>query len=110
MFGGMNPSQMQGMMKKMGISQTPLDVKRVIFEMDGQKLIIDDPSVIKVKMQGTETYQVSGEARTEEDSPFSEEDVNLVMEKTGKNKEEVEKFLTENDGDIALAIIELKNN
>jgi len=108
MFGGINPSQMQGMMKKMGISQTPLDVKRVIFEMDGQKLIIDEPSVIRVKMQGTENYQVSGETRIEEESKFSEEDVKMVMEKTKKSKDEVEKFLEENEGDIALAIIELR--
>jgi len=56
MFGGMNPAKMQGMMKKMGISQTPLNVKRVIFEMEDENLVIDEPSVIKVKMQGQETY------------------------------------------------------
>lgn len=108
MLGGMNPAQMQGMMKKMGISQTPLDVKRVIFEMGGERLVIDEPSVIKVVMQGQETYQVSGEARAESDEVFSEEDVSMVVDKTGKSEEDVRDFLEKNDGDIALAIMELK--
>ena len=108
MFGGMNPAKMQGMMKKMGISQTPLNVKRVIFEMEDSNLIIDEPSVIKVMMQGQETYQVSGEAVEESTESFSEEDVVMVVEKTGKSEEEVRAFLDKNNGDIALAIMELK--
>ncbi len=108
MLGGMNPAKMQGMMKKMGISQVPLNAKRVIFEMDGENLVIDDPSVIKVTMQGQETYQVSGEARTEAEEGFSDEDVKMVIDKTGKSEEEVRDFLEKNDGDIALAIMELK--
>jgi nascent polypeptide-associated complex subunit alpha len=108
MIGGINPAQMQGMMKKMGISQTQLNVNRVIFEMDGERLVIDEPSVIKVMMQGQETYQVSGEAREESDENFSEEDVSMVVEKTGRSEEEVRDFLEKNRGDIALAIMELK--
>ena len=66
MFPGVNPAQMKGMMKKMGISQTPLNVKKIIFEMEEGNLIIDEPSVIRIMMQGQENYQVSGEAREEE--------------------------------------------
>ena len=108
MFGGMNPAKMQGMMKKMGISQTPLNVKRVIFEMEEENLIIDEPSVIKVMMQGQETYQVSGEAVEESAESFSAEDVEMVVEKTGKSEEEVRVALEESDGDIAEAIMGLK--
>tara|TARA_Y100000310_G_C20699549_1_gene828443 strand:- start:4445 stop:4771 length:327 start_codon:yes stop_codon:yes gene_type:complete len=108
MFGGINPSQVKGMMKKMGISQIPLNVNRVIFEMEDKNLVIDEPSVIKVMMQGQETYQVSGNSEEESKEDFSEEDVKTVIEKTGKSKEEVKEFLEKNDGDIALAIMELK--
>jgi len=126
MFPGMNPAKIQGMMKKMGISQTPLNVNRVIFEMEDGNLVIDEPSVMRVMMQGQETYQVSGEAKSprddsskddpvgpsgepeETEEKFSEEDVAMVVEKTGKSEEEVKNFLDENDGDIALAIVELK--
>jgi len=108
MFPGMNPAKIQGMMKKMGISQTPLNVNRVTFEMGNGNLVIDEPSVIRVIMQGQETYQVSGEAREESTETFSEEDVAMVVEKTGKSEEEVRDFLDKNNGDIALAIMELK--
>ncbi|MFA5061272.1 MAG: nascent polypeptide-associated complex protein [Candidatus Pacearchaeota archaeon] len=108
MFGGMNPAKIQGMMKKMGISQTPLNVKRVVFEMEGGNLIIDEPSVVKIKMQGQESYQITGEAREEATEVFSDEDVKMVMEKTGKGEEEVRDALEKTEGDIAEAIINLK--
>ncbi|MFH1291246.1 MAG: nascent polypeptide-associated complex protein [archaeon] len=109
MFPGMNAAKMQGMMRKMGISQTPLNVKRVIFEIEEGNLIIDEPSVIRVMMQGQETYQVSGEAREEELNNFSEEDIEMVVNKTGKSKDEVREALETSEGDIAEAIMKLKD-
>ena len=110
MFGGMNPKKMQGMMKKMGISQTELSVKRVVFEMDEGNLVIDEPSVIRIMMQGQESYQVSGEAEEvgSEQLAVSSEDVALVVEKSGKSEDEVRSALEKSDGDIAEAILSLK--
>jgi nascent polypeptide-associated complex subunit alpha len=110
MFPGVNPAQMQGMMKKMGISQTPLNVSRVVFEMQDGNLVIDEPSVLKIMMQGQETYQVSGEAREmeEETEVFTQEDVKMVMSQTGKDENEVKEALEKTEGDIAEAIIALK--
>jgi len=108
MIPGMNAAKMQGMMKKMGISQEQLPVRKVIFEMDDGRLVIEDPSVLKVKMQGQETYQVSGEAVEESDEVFSDEDVKMVMEQTGKDEGEVKAALEESEGDIAEAIMNLK--
>ena len=110
MFGGINPKQLQGMMKKMGIAQTPIDAKRVIIECEDENIIIDEPSVLKVNMQGQETWQISGEARTEEKDvkKFTDDDVALVVEKTGASEDKVREVLEENDGDIASAILELK--
>lgn len=105
----MNASKMQGMMKKMGISQIQLPVNRVVFEMADGNLVINEPSVLKVKMQGQETYQVSGEAIEESAESFSDEDVVLVVEKTGKSEDEVRVALGKSDGDIAEAIVGLKN-
>lgn len=107
MFGGMNPAKIQGMMKKMGISQEELPVKRVIFELEDKNIVIEDPSVMRVKMQGQETYQVSGEAIEEDSSSFSEDDINMVMSKTKKNKEGAIKALESCGGDIAEAIMQL---
>lgn len=108
MFPGMNASQMQGMMKKMGISQTALPVRKVIFEMEDGNLVINEPSVLKVKMQGQETYQVSGEAIEESAEIFSEEDVKMVVLQTQKSEEKAREALENSDGDIAEAIMELK--
>ena len=108
MFGGVNPRQMQGMMKKMGISQEQLPVKRVICEMDDGNLVIEEPGVMRIKMQGQESYQVTGEAIEEDTSKFSDEDIEMVIEKTGKDKDTVIKALEESEGDIAEAIVNLK--
>ena len=109
--GGMNPAKMQGMMKKMGISQVNLPVKRVIFEMEDSNIVIEEPSVTKISMQGQISYQVAGEEHEEsagEEEKFSEEDVEMVVEKTGKSEGEVRVALEENGGDIAEAIMGLK--
>lgn len=108
MFGNINPKQIQGMMKKMGINQVDIDAKRVVIECEDKNIIIDQPSVMRVVMQGQASYQISGAESEEPTSAFSDEDVTMVVEKTGKSKEEVVAFLQKNDGDIAKAIIELK--
>jgi alpha-NAC-related protein len=109
MFGGINAKQVEKVMKKMGISQIPLDAKRVTIELEDSNIVIDEPSVMKVTMQGQETFQISGEARHEEKGRelFNNEDVRVVMEKTGASEEKVREVLEQNKGDIAGAIMEL---
>jgi NACalpha-BTF3-like transcription factor len=63
---------------------------------------------MRVMMQGQASYQISGEESEESLSSFSDDDVQMVVEKTGKSKDKVIEFLKENDGDIAKAIMELK--
>jgi alpha-NAC-related protein len=106
MFSGINPSKMQGMMKKMGISQVNLPVKRVVFEMEDSNLIIEEPSVTKISMQGQVSYQVVGD-EVEESASFSEDDIKMVMEKTGRPIKEVREMLEKVGGDIAEAIVGL---
>lgn len=108
MFGGVNPRQMQGMMRKMGISQENIIAERVIIEKkDGERIIITEPSITKIKMQGQTSYQIAGEEKTEtEEVGISEEDIKTIMEKTGCSKEIAEKTLKET-GDLADAIMEL---
>lgn len=108
MFPGMNPKKMQGMMKQMGISQEEVPSSKVTIEKtDGSKIVIDNPSVQKIKMQGQETFQVAGEVR--EESPeveVSQEDVQTVVEKTGVSEDEAKQSL-EKTGDLAESIMEL---
>ena len=109
MFGGMNPRQMRGMMKKMGISQDEIEVLKVTIEKsDGSKIIIANPSVQKIKIQGESSYQISGgiEEEISEETKFNKEDINTIIEKTNCSKEEAIKSLEET-GDLAESILNL---
>jgi nascent polypeptide-associated complex subunit alpha len=108
MFPGMNPKKMQAVMKQMGISQEEIDASRVTIEKtDNTKIIIENPSVTKIKMQGQETFQIGGNIIEETELTISQEDIQTVVEKTGKSEEEIKKVLEKNNGDIAETIIEL---
>tara|TARA_Y100000310_G_C20227609_1_gene598715 strand:+ start:139 stop:507 length:369 start_codon:yes stop_codon:yes gene_type:complete len=120
MIPGLNPKKMQAMMKQLGMNQEEIDAERVIIEKaDKGRVIIENPSVSKVTMQGQETFQISGdiseeegeekgkEENEEQEKEDLEKDVQTIMEKTGKDKEEVALCLEKNSGDIAATIIEL---
>ena len=95
-------------MKQMGISQDEIPASRVIIEkIDNTKIIIESPSVTKVKMQGQETFQIAGEIREETSAPeTSEDDIKTIVEKTGSSESEAKQTL-EKTGDLAEAILEL---
>ena len=108
MFGGINPKKMQAMMKQMGISQNEIPATRVIIEKtDNSKIIIENPSVTKIQMQGQETFQIAGEIKEESaEIGISEDDIKTVMEKTNCTEEQAKETL-EKTGDLAEAILEL---
>ena len=92
-------------MKQMGITQNDIPCSRVIIEkQDGNKLIINNPSVVKMKIQGSEMFQVQGEVSESETPSISEEDIKTVIEKTGASKEQAQEAL-EKTGDLAEAIM-----
>lgn len=113
-LGGLSPKKMQAMMKQLGIKQEDIDAERVIIEKeDGGKIIIKNPSVAKVVMQGKESFQISGDVTEtggeaeEGNENTKEEDIKMIMEKTGKSRKKAEKALEEADDDIAQAIMKL---
>ena len=103
-----NPKQMQAMMKQMGIKQEEIDASKVTIEKnDGGKIIINDPSIQKINMQGNVSFQISGDISEETAELFSQDDVKTVMEKTGVSKDDAIKALENSSGDLAEAIMEL---
>ena len=107
MFGGINPGQMKAMMKQMGIKQEDIAAERVIIERADGRTVIEPAQVQKIIMQGQESWQVSGQAKEEsKEVAFSDEDVSLVMDKTGKSRKDVESVLRKTK-DIADAIVQL---
>tara|TARA_Y100000310_G_scaffold306128_1_gene346970 strand:- start:402 stop:767 length:366 start_codon:yes stop_codon:yes gene_type:complete len=121
MFPGLDPKKMQGMMKQMGIKQEEIDASRVVIEReDGGKIIIDDPSVVKIDMQGTENFQISGEVSeveggevetgdVEEVVDKTDEDVKTLMEKCNCLEDEAKMALEKANGDLTEAMLELGN-
>jgi nascent polypeptide-associated complex subunit alpha len=103
---GLDPKKMQAMMKQLGMKQEEISASRVIIECEDKNIIIENPNVAKVAMQGNESWQITGEAH-EEEKGISQSDIEQVMEKTGKSKKEAEKALKEANGDLAEAIINL---
>lgn len=93
-------------MKKMGIAQEEIDAERVVIECKDKNIIIENPSVALIKMQGTKSFQITGDIRDEEKG-LSEEDVKQVMEKTHKTRLEAEVALKDSNGDLAEAILSL---
>ncbi len=108
MFPGMNPKQMQKAMQRMGIKQEEIDAIEVIIKTPEKNLVFKQPQVSRVDMMGQKTYQVVGEPT--EESNISEEDINTVAEQANVSKEEAKKALEKHNGDLAEAIISLKEN
>ncbi len=103
----MDDKQLRIMMKRMGINIKELKAKRVIIETEDKEYVFNNPIVNVMEMKGERTYQITGKVEVKE--KIREEDVALVMEKTGKSREEAAKALEEADGDIAQAILNLSS-
>ena len=110
MMPNINSKQMQQAMKKMGIQQTELDADEVIIKTKEKNIIIKNPSVSIVNMMGQKTYQISGNEEVQGQEPeINDDDVQTVMEQTGATKEIALKMLKITKGDIAEAILNLKD-
>ena len=113
MIPGMNPRMMKQAMKRMGIKQEEIDATEVIIKTADKEIVIANPSVSKVNMMGQETYQVVGEAverETVSKPEINEDDIKTVIEQTGVSEEKAKEAIEKHNGDLAAAIMELKDN
>ncbi|KKN06969.1 hypothetical protein LCGC14_1071890 [marine sediment metagenome] len=124
--------EMRRKMSQQGINMDQIDATRVIIEGSEKTLIIEQPEVILMKQAGQEIYQVIGQAEEVSSENFSigsekiiqeiislenteikpiitENDILLVASQTNVENEEAEKVLKECNGDIAKAILLIKN-
>ena len=112
MIPGLDPKKMAAMMKQMGIKQEEISANRVVIEQDDGKIVINNPSVLKVNMQGNVNFQISGDIEEQKDVEESSEeklknDIKTIVEQTGVSEDIAAIELEKNDGDIAAAIISL---
>ena len=124
--------QMRRRMQQQGIEMDQIDATRVIIESHDKTLVIDQPEVILMKQMGQEMYQIIGDAEEYSSGEFTiedgvevesfesteenvskpvitENDIMLVAAQAKVEKEEANAALIDSDGDIAKAIIYLKN-
>ena len=104
------------MMQKMGMKIDEIEgVTEVLIRTATREIIIKEPVVTSVVVQGQKMYQVTG-GSAHERTPSAEaaqpevpeEDVNLVATQTGKTVDEAKAALKESGGDLAEAILRLK--
>lgn len=101
------------MMQRMGIEVEEVEgVKEVVIVKAGKRIVIEEPSVTAMKMQGQTMFQVAGGRRRDEavaeEKVIPKEDVELVATQTGRSLDEAGKALEESGGDLAKAILLLK--
>lgn len=103
------------MMQKMGMKVDEIPaVSQVIIKTNTKDIVIEEPNVTLITVQGQAMYQIAG-GTVSEASPQApaqsvppESDVELVMQQTGKSAEEARNALAAAGGDLAKAILSLK--
>ena len=106
------------MMQKMGMKMDQIsDVSAVIIKTVSKDIVIDEPSVTVINMQGQTMYQIAGGRVSEAESQpqpvqpvASDSDAQLVAQQTGKSLDESRKALVDAGGDLAKAILSLKGS
>ena len=117
----MNPREQKRMMQRMGMNMDSVpDVQQVVIKTSSKDIVIDEPEVAILEVQGQKMYQIIG-GQVSEQMPsqrqtakavqpaFSEEDVRLVADQTGKSLEKAKEALAECQGDLAKAILLLQS-
>lgn len=124
--------QMRRRMQQQGIEMEQIEATRVIIEGSEKTLVLEQPEVVLMRQSGQEIYQIIGQAEelssddltivadkkieddesieeTELKPTITENDIMLVANQANVDKKEAETVLKECDGDIAKAILFLKN-
>ena len=109
------------MMQRRGMNMdTVADVQQVVIRTSGKDIVIDEPEVAILQVQGQKIYQIIG-GQVSEQAPsapasgaaakpaFTDEDAQLVADQTGKSLEKAKEALAECGGDLAKAILLLQS-
>ncbi len=109
-----NPREMRRLMRQLKAKE--IDAYEVIIKARDGDYVIEDPQVMYMEIQGQKMLQVVGEMKKvereekKEELPYTDEDVQLVMQQTGCTEEEAKKALEEANGEPAEAIISIMSS
>lgn len=98
------------MMQRMGMNMGAMpDVEQVIFKTSTKEIIVENPDVAVMEMQGQKIFQVTGEKiverAVEKAVKIPEEDVQLVATQANVSQEQARAALEQTKGDLAQAIL-----
>lgn len=116
MRGRVNPREAKRMMQRMGLNMDQLtDVQEVVIRTSSKEIVVKEPEVSILQVQGQKMFQVAGGQITEKAlerkyPAIGEEDIRLVADQTGKSLEEAKRALEESEGDLAKAILLLQSS
>jgi nascent polypeptide-associated complex subunit alpha len=124
--GPRNQREMQQMMRRLGMSTEPIDgVEEVLIRTRDKEIVFARPEVTALTVQGVKTYQVVGDALTRPRTASApsapaagaptpparagppEEDIALVMDQAGVDRDEAIEALDATDGAPAEAILRI---
>ena len=102
--------QMERAMRQMGVKMQELDgVQEVVIKLADREIVIPGAQVTLTEMAGQRSYQVVGMEMERKPEPENrEEDIKLIMDQAGVSQEMAASALNETGGDIAEAILKLK--
>ena len=113
---GINPRQLQRMMKQMGINTEELTAEEAVIRTHDKEYRFEKPDVTIVTAQGQKTFQIIGKHEVvsrdiseakEETITIPDEDVKLVAQQANVSEEAARKALEECRGNPAEAIVKL---
>ena len=98
------------MMQRMGMNMGAMpEVEQVVFKTSTKEIIVENPEVTVMEMQGQKIFQVMGERITEKTVEkavkIPEEDVQLVATQANVSPEQARAALEQTKGDLAQAIL-----
>ena len=106
----MNPREAKRMMQRMGMNMGAMpEVEQVVFKTSTKEIIVENPEVTVMEMQGQKIFQVMGERITEraleKAVKIPEEDVQLVATQANVSPDRARAALEQTKGDLAQAIL-----
>ncbi len=111
MMGNLDPAAVKAMMKRMGVKSEEINADEVVIKCKDRNIVITNPSVLAINMQGTTTFQIGGNIseQSAEKIEITQDDIDMVKGQTNIDDEAlIKKTLEETNGDIAEAILRLK--
>ena len=99
-------------MKKLGMNVEPIeDVQSIVIKTPKGNYIFDSAEVQAMTMQGSTTYQITGDIRFEPANvEIPKEDITMVAASANVSEEKAKEALVATKGDIAEAIMRLSSS